>query len=123
MIVLWLVRCRETNISSATATRDSRMISAANGSILLLTAIPLNPRIDDKVADPVQASPLAGVDHSGGGFLFDDRRAFHLFIEGQSTALVKRRLVSSILVEVNPSAALGRRALGSVGGERGQVGI
>src|SRR5438132_4104067 len=38
MIVLWLVRCRETNISSATETRDSRMISAAKGSILLLTA-------------------------------------------------------------------------------------
>ncbi len=81
MIVLWLVRCRETNISSATATSDSRMISAAKGSILLLTAIRLHPCLDDQVADPIQASTLPGVDHRGGGLLFDDGGPLHLFIK------------------------------------------
>ena len=43
MIVLWLVRCSETNISSATETRDSRMISTVNGSIRLSTAMSYAP--------------------------------------------------------------------------------
>src|SRR2546421_7966080 len=98
MIVLWLVRWRETNISSATATRDSRMISAAKGSIFVLTAIPLRPHLDDEVADPIQSSSLTGVDHRGGGFFFDDCRARHLFIEGEPAALVERCLVDPILI-------------------------
>src|SRR5438309_5776849 len=102
MIVLWLVRCSETNISSATATRDSRMISAAKGSIFVLTAILLHPHLDDEIADPIQTSSLTGVDHRGGGFFFDDRRALHLFIEGQSAALVERCLVDPVLIEVDP---------------------
>src|SRR6267143_2920634 len=123
MIVLWLVRCSETNISSSTATSDSRMISASKGSILLLTAISLNPRLDDQVADPIQASALAGVDHSGGGVLFDDGGAPHVLVEAQSRALKERRLVNSILVEVDFPPAFGRRTLAWARGERGQVGI
>src|SRR5438132_11651127 len=120
MIVLWLVRWRETNISSATATSDSRMISAAKGSIFVLTAILLRPHLDDEVADPIQSSSLTGVDHRRGGFFFNDGRALHLFIEGQSAALVERRLVDAILIEVDPPSAFARGTARCARGERGQ---
>src|SRR5438552_390601 len=123
MIVLWLVRCRETNISSATETRDSRMISAAKGSIFVLTAMLLNPRLDDKIADSIEATSLARVDHSGRGFLLDDRRALHFFIEGEALPLVERRLVDSVLIEVDPPPAFARCAFRCARGECGQVGI
>src|SRR5690242_18729486 len=103
MIVLWLVRCSETNISSATVTRDSRMISAANGSIFVLIAIPLHPRLNDQVADPIQSTSLTGIDNRRGSFLFDDRGAQHLLIQSQPRALEERCLVDSVLIEVDPS--------------------
>src|SRR5882762_6748303 len=107
MIVLWLVRWRETNISSATATSDSRMISAANGSILLLIAIVLHPCLDDQVADPIHSSTLARVDHSGRGLLFDDGGTLHLFIKSQSPTLEERGVVESVLIEVDLPPTLG----------------
>src|SRR5438477_10356659 len=123
MIVLWLVRCSETNISSATATRDSRMISASNGSILVLTAIGLHPRLDDEVADPIQSASLAWVDDGGGGFLFDDRGAFHFFVERQPAALIESCLVDPILVEVDPPSTLDCRTTRRGWSESGEVGI
>src|SRR5438128_2385246 len=123
MIVLWLVRCSETNISSATATRDSRMISASNGSIFVLTAIGLHPCFDDEVADPIQTTSLAWVDDGGGGFLFDDRWALHFFVERQPAALIESCLVDPTLVEVDPPSTLGCRAARSGWSEGGEVGI
>src|ERR1700682_3178813 len=121
MIVLWLVRCRETNISSATETKDSRMISAAKGSILVWTTILLHPRLDDQVADPVHAGSLAWVDRRVGGPLLDDGGSLPLFVEGQPSALVEGRLVNSVLIEVDLPPALGRGALRPFRGKRSQV--
>src|SRR5437773_6139179 len=123
MIVLWLVRCKETNISSATATRDSRMISAAKGSIFVLTAIPLHPRLDDQVADPIQARSLARVDDSGRSLFLHDRGALHLFITAQSRALIERRVVDPVLIEVDFPSTLARAAARGGGSKCGQVGV
>src|SRR5207247_8668053 len=122
MIVRWLVRCKETNISSATATRDSRMISAAKGSIFVLTAIPLHPRLDDQVADPIQARSLARVDDRGRSLFLHDRGALHLFIKAQSRALIERR-VGPVLIEVDFPSTLARAATRGGGSKCGQVGV
>src|SRR5207302_7965302 len=107
MIVLWLVRWRETNISSATATSDSRMISAEKGSILVRTAISLNSRGDDEVADSICADPLTGIDDSCGRRLLDDGGAHHLFFQTQPLARTPgrraRRLRRPRRAEPDPS--------------------
>src|SRR5207237_1173540 len=123
MIVLWLVRWRETNISSATATSDSRMISAEKGSILVRTAISLNSRGDDEVADSIYAHPLTGIDDSRGGRLLDDRGAHHLFFQAKSLSLVERCVMDSVLVEVDPAPALAGRTRARWRRERGEVGV
>src|SRR5438270_4869440 len=123
MIVLWLVRWRETNISSATATSDSRMISAEKGSILVRTAISLNSRGDDEVADSIHAHPLTGIDDSRGGRLLDDGGAHHLFFQTQPLALVECCVMAAVLVEVDLAPALAGRTRARWRRERGEVGV
>src|SRR5437879_2748341 len=123
MSVLWLVRCSETNISSATETSDSRMISAVNGSILLSTAMKLRPRLYDQVAAAIQPGSLTGVDHRRGRRLLDDRRAVDDLLEPQAISLDDERLVDAVLVEVDPPPLLDRSPRFRRGSEGAEVWI
>src|SRR5205807_9100961 len=85
------------------------MISAEKGSIFVRTAISLNSRGDDEVADSIHAHSLTGIDDSRGGRLLDDGGAHHPFFQTQPLALVECCVMDAVLVEVDLAPALAGR--------------
>src|SRR5690606_6114151 len=91
MIGLMLERAIARNISSPMAFSPDLMISAVNGSVYRNSkgcAICLRLRLEDQVTEAVDRRPLAGVNHRGRRWLFDDRRAGHVLLGRHLRALV-----------------------------------